>query len=227
MEKLEKLEKEEEEKAQRERFEEEQILKAERRKRKEMEEEEMKKKWIEEVRLREVEEERKKEKKRKEEEEAHKEWALRRLALAGYSEESVEKILKGEKQKEKQKEKEKEEKEKEAKGHCHGDKHGSSALVMTRPTYLKVNKKYLATETLDRFTLPWEWDERDDDYIIIKRWIPEYEQELLFEHTRKLRERKLLEYSPAAIMLEKKNGKLQLVEKRARSKSRARSWIFT
>ena len=73
--------------------------------------------------------------------------------------------------------------------------------------------------------------QRDATYIIIKQWVPEFEQEILFEHSRKLRERKQLEYS--TVELRKEKGKLQLVEKkshspgRARSKSRGRSWIFT
>ncbi|KAL8791930.1 MAG: hypothetical protein Q9195_005506 [Heterodermia aff. obscurata] len=57
-----------------------------------------------------------------------------------------------------------------------------------RPTYIRVHRKYMCPETLDTYELPWEWDCRDSDYLIIKRWIPENDQDILFEHTRKLRE---------------------------------------
>lgn len=32
------------------------------------------------------------------------------------------------------------------------------AIDMTRPTYIKVNRKYLSPDTLDHYQLPWEWD---------------------------------------------------------------------
>lgn len=68
----------------------------------------------------------------------------------------------------------------------------------------------------------------DADYIIIKQWIPEPDQEILFEHTRKLRERstKMITYD-VKTELRKKNDTLQLVRKKeTRAKSPARSWIF-
>ena len=72
--------------------------------------------------------------------------------------------------------------------------------------------------------------QRDEDYIIIKRWIPERDQDILFEHTRKLRERKQI--TDATIEIKKNRDNLMLVRKksspsRARSKSRPRSWMFT
>ena len=68
--------------------------------------------------------------------------------------------------------------------------------------------------------------QRDTQYIIIKRWIPEHDQELLFEHTAKLREKKMLE--DTTVELRKERGKLKIVEKKGgRSRSRSRSWMFT
>ena len=73
---------------------------------------------------------------------------------------------------------------------------------------------------------PFRGTQRDTQFIIIKRWIPEHDQELLFEHTAKLREKKQLE--DTTVELRKERGKLKLVEKRGgRSRSRSRSWMFT
>ena len=62
-----------------------------------------------------------------------------------------------------------------------------------RPTYIKVHRDHLEPTTLNAYNLPWEWDAlsaRDGvcQYMIIKTWVPEHDQDILFEHTRKLRE---------------------------------------
>ena len=43
------------------------------------------------------------------------------------------------------------------------EKHSSSntqewAIDLSRPTFIKVNRKYLSPDTLDHYRLPWEWD---------------------------------------------------------------------
>ena len=43
--------------------------------------------------------------------------------------------------------------------------------------------------TLDVYNLPWEYDPRDSQYIIIKQWIDEEFQDILFNHTLKMRAR--------------------------------------
>ncbi|KAL1981102.1 hypothetical protein VTN96DRAFT_3085 [Rasamsonia emersonii] len=58
-------------------------------------------------------------------------------------------------------------------------------------TYIKVLRSYLQPETLRAYNLPWERDERDPNYPIIKTWISEDFQEELFAHTRRLREGRL------------------------------------
>jgi hypothetical protein len=63
-----------------------------------------------------------------------------------------------------------------------------------RPTYIKVNKKYLLPETLDAYNLPWEWDYKDSDFLIIKENIQHDLQEELFQHTRDLKAQKSLTY---------------------------------
>lgn len=94
----------------------------------------------------------------------------RTFGQAGYDEESIEKILM-----------------RSEKGEKNGSERGESKIAdLTRPTYIKVHQKHVIPETLDEFNLPWEWDERDSDYIIIKQWIPEDRQIELFDHTRRL-----------------------------------------
>ena len=62
-----------------------------------------------------------------------------------------------------------------------------------RPTYIKVHREHVEPTTLNVYNLPWEWDHTSAQegvcqYMIIKTWIPEHDQDVLFEHTRKLRE---------------------------------------
>ncbi|MCJ1437970.1 hypothetical protein MMC27_007357 [Xylographa pallens] len=62
-------------------------------------------------------------------------------------------------------------------------------LDFSRPVHIKVHKKYLDTETLDFYGLPWEWYASNNDFIIIKQFVPEHDQDVIFEHTRKRREK--------------------------------------
>ncbi|KAH8689197.1 hypothetical protein BGW36DRAFT_433961 [Talaromyces proteolyticus] len=54
--------------------------------------------------------------------------------------------------------------------------------------WTKVHRKDLDLETLKTFNIPWEWDQTDPGYIIIKQFIPEDSMRPLFEHTRLLRQ---------------------------------------
>lgn len=65
-------------------------------------------------------------------------------------------------------------------------------MDLARPTYIKVHRKHLSPDTLDVYEIPWEWCDIDPDCIVIERWMPERDQEILFEHTRKLHEQRLL-----------------------------------
>lgn len=71
--------------------------------------------------------------------------------------------------------------------------------------------------------------QRDSNYIVIKQWIPEGDQIILFEHTKKLKERKMITDSTVELRREKDN--LLLVRKkspaRSRSRSKSRSWILS
>lgn len=245
--KLDRLEEKEKLKEAQERFEEEQILKAARVERKKKEEEEIKKKAVQEHHVKQLEKKAKEEKEKKAADEAFKERAVRIFSAAGYSEESVEKILrKGEREK------------------GHGGHNAGKIMDLTRPTYIKVRHKFLSPQTLNEYNLPWKWDDvrlspfpfpslpfpspfsplpyshpnpqtppqltlpqRDSNYIIIKRWIPEQQQDILFEHTRRLRERKLI--TDTTVELKKEHDQLLLVRKKSpgRRRSTSRGWIFS
>ncbi|KAJ5194428.1 hypothetical protein N7491_001766 [Penicillium cf. griseofulvum] len=57
----------------------------------------------------------------------------------------------------------------------------------TKPTWIKVHRRHLSPDTLSAYNLPWDWDEHDPNYIIIKQWIDEDFQDRLFAHTRRIR----------------------------------------
>ncbi|KAK5717169.1 hypothetical protein LTR15_009058 [Elasticomyces elasticus] len=56
-----------------------------------------------------------------------------------------------------------------------------------RPMYPKVHQRYLSPETLSYYGLPYEYDRSDPEYIIIMRDMDQYETDILFEHTKRLR----------------------------------------
>ncbi|KAJ0339980.1 hypothetical protein KNSL1_011775 [Colletotrichum chrysophilum] len=83
------------------------------------------------------------------------------------------------------------------------------ALVAAqRPTYTRMARKHLSIETLRTYRVEWELDtvsdlkvsiffrnasahiSQDPDYVLIKRWVPEWEQDTLWRHTRALREKR-------------------------------------
>lgn len=142
MKKLEELEEKEKEDIAREKYEEERILKEAKKAKKKKEEEEFKEKAIEEYHIKQLEENAKKEQAKKEADKEFRERVKKTFGQAGYNEESIEKILK-----------------KGEKGKEHG--HGKEIKIkdLTRPTYIKVHRKHVSPETLDEYSLPWEWDE--------------------------------------------------------------------
>jgi hypothetical protein len=48
---------------------------------------------------------------------------------------------------------------------------------------------------------------QDPDYILIKRWVPEYEQDFLWAHTRELRELRGRSRQPIVLAIEEKKHK--------------------
>ncbi|KAL8739049.1 MAG: hypothetical protein Q9181_000231 [Wetmoreana brouardii] len=233
MQKLAELERKEEEEAARERAEHERMIADARKAAEKKEQEEFKIKVLEEAE-REKFEKQMKEKKKKDEEDRVFKARLKEMYLSqGYSEESIEIMIK--------------DAEKKKKGHGSHSPHSPHAVAghdgamvhltestkivsLDRPTWIKVHRKHLDPRTLDDYGLPWEWDDRDSNYIVIKRWISDKDQDTLFEHTRKLKEQRLAITNVTTIeMVKKEHGKLKLVREKspARSRSRSRAFIFT
>ena len=152
---LDELEKKEADERRKRQLEEELILEAVKKEKehaeRKKEEDELKKKAILEYEAKQAAE---KEKKRKAEEETNKEYRERMwntLHNNGYTDDEIEDILKrGEMKKDGH--------------HAHGPAHAhvvhdAGVVALARPTYIKVNKKYLDPYTLDVYELDWEWDE--------------------------------------------------------------------
>jgi hypothetical protein len=75
-----------------------------------------------------------------------------------------------------------------------------------RPTYTRMSRKHLSIETLNVYRIDYEFDQvrrhrtekermkadttQDPDYLLIKRWVPEYEQDILWRHSHEIRERR-------------------------------------
>ncbi|KAL1964659.1 hypothetical protein VTN77DRAFT_6685 [Rasamsonia byssochlamydoides] len=163
-----------------------------------------------------------------EKERKDKEFKARLQEEFGYTEEEVEAILnkKNHKEREKEREREREKALSYSRSHSHSHSHSHSPPEHT--TYIRVHRKYLLPETLIAYRLPWEWDEHDSNYIIIKTWISEDFQEELFAHTRRIREGKLVSETSSSLtelrVNDKKKDKMYLVRKKSPSR---RAWIFT
>ncbi|KAI9735019.1 MAG: hypothetical protein M1818_006596 [Claussenomyces sp. TS43310] len=74
-----------------------------------------------------------------------------------------------------------------------------------RPTYTRMARRYLSVETLNTYRIDYALDpvsiifsaaamkintRQDPEYVLIKRWVPEYEQDALWRHTKEIRERR-------------------------------------
>ncbi|KAF7875282.1 hypothetical protein EAF04_002454 [Stromatinia cepivora] len=60
----------------------------------------------------------------------------------------------------------------------------------TRPTWTRMHLRHLSVEVLKDRKIDYVFDEQDPDYVLIKRWVPEYEQDFLWAATRALRTRR-------------------------------------
>lgn len=144
-----------------------------------------------------AEEAKKREKEKKEKEEREKEYKLRMeedLRKSGVDEQQIAVIMKKE-----------------------GAKKPQQALEPARPTYTRMSRRHLSLETLRVHRIEYEFDvvraqtfpdfqisrtneKQDDDYVLIRRWVPEYEQDFLWEHTRKLRETRQHHHHPQTVV---------------------------
>lgn len=108
-------------------------------------------------------------------------------------------------------------------------------LESSRPTYIRVQVKHLSPETLEAYGLPWDYDPNDRKYILIKDYINHEFQQVLFEHTRKIRSEKLTitdgYVKDTVTTLKPRTGRTDekfMVRHKSMSKSPARrSWMFT
>ncbi|KAG5286900.1 hypothetical protein I7I50_11869 [Histoplasma capsulatum G186AR] len=150
----------------------------------------------------------KKQKEKKDKEKADREFEERAratLAKSGYTDDQITAILKG---------------EEKPKSHAH---------PAIKPTFIKVSSLHISPETLDFFHIPWEWDDRDKEFILIKRWITDDEQEELFEHTKTLRHGQKLLIAPAPPQPQvgvrvRDRDEMYLVRTRKKSPRRASGW---
>ncbi|KAK1500209.1 hypothetical protein CTAM01_06808 [Colletotrichum tamarilloi] len=67
--------------------------------------------------------------------------------------------------------------------------HENALVAGNRPTYTRMARKHLSIETLRTYQVEWEMDV-DPDYVLIRRWVPEWEQDTLWRHTRSIREKR-------------------------------------
>jgi len=122
--------------------------------------EEAKKKAIEEYKIKEAEKAIKEKKEKEEKEKEYKHRLEDDLRKSGLDERQINAILKKEKE-----------------------------VDPNRPTYTRMARRHLSIETLNRYRIDFEYD-RDPEFVLIKRWVPEYEQDFLWNDTRELRERR-------------------------------------
>ncbi|CAI6035875.1 unnamed protein product, partial [Clonostachys chloroleuca] len=54
-------------------------------------------------------------------------------------------------------------------------------------TVTRMSKKWVSKRTLNAYEIPWQYDENDSSAIIVKRWVPGYEQAFLWDHSMALR----------------------------------------
>ena len=65
--------------------------------------------------------------------------------------------------------------------------------------WVRVHRKHMSPRLLDDRGLPWEWDYSNPNYLIIKRWIPQNELDMLFDRSRDMRRSQdsILDASPS------------------------------
>ncbi|KAI0141304.1 hypothetical protein BJ166DRAFT_97636 [Pestalotiopsis sp. NC0098] len=110
---------------------------------------------------------------REEKEQRDKEYKQRlqeQLLKSGLDEKEINAILAGKKVEKKEEKKKEKEKEHDA-----------------RPTYTRMARRHLSFETLRLYNIDYQLDP-DPEFVLIKRWVPDAEQDVLWRHTRIIRE---------------------------------------
>ncbi|KAG5796277.1 hypothetical protein H9Q69_004703 [Fusarium xylarioides] len=59
----------------------------------------------------------------------------------------------------------------------------------SRPTYTRFARRHLSLETLREFNINFDFD-ADPEYVLVKRWVPEAEQDRMWKHTKNIREKR-------------------------------------
>jgi hypothetical protein len=190
--------KKEADKAQRERWKLEELAEADKKKK----EKEM---WIAKI----EEDKRAEEKKKKEEDERAKEKMRETLRKSGIPEKEIEKLVNPEKH--------------SSHHHSHYEKtritiKGSDAKGLK---FIKVSKKYIEPETLHYYDLPWNYDEDDEDSIIIMKYIDKDDLDKLVKHTKRIRKKRAEEVEIGVQERRGRDGKKQIVMTRRRTPSRS------
>lgn len=90
--------------------------------------------------------------------------------------------------------------------------------ALNPPAYTRMSRRHLSIETLNYFRIDCEFDaagpflgalcrgtaanyKQDPDFVLIKRWVPEWEQDLLWNHTPEIRDRR---HRPPVLAIEMK-----------------------
>ncbi|PKY05201.1 hypothetical protein P168DRAFT_326904 [Aspergillus campestris IBT 28561] len=148
----------------------------------------------------------------------------------GLSEEKIEELLK-QKNKDEKKSKEKgkdKDKDKDDKDDDKEKKGKGKQIEHQRPTWIKVHRDHLLPETLISYNLPWDFDDLDGNYLIIKEYIPEDLQDELFAHTKRIRQGRLVSQTSSSQtelrVNDRRKDKMYLVRKKSPNR---RAWIFT
>ncbi|KAI1336399.1 hypothetical protein F5Y15DRAFT_205864 [Xylariaceae sp. FL0016] len=98
-----------------------------------------------------------------------------------------------------------------------------------RPTYTRMARRHLSLETLRVYNIDYVVDP-DPDYVLIKRWVAEPEQDILWRHTRTIREQRSSGKLYMAIEDKKHHGhhlepEFEWVRKKDRRRSRSPSLL--
>lgn len=72
------------------------------------------------------------------------------------------------------------------------------ASEAARPTYIRVQVRHVLPETLEYYHLPWEYDQTDDRYILIKEYISHELQQEVFQHTKQILRQRTPASAPSA-----------------------------
>ncbi|KAK7937745.1 uncharacterized protein PG986_014613 [Apiospora aurea] len=107
--------------------------------------------------------------------------------------------------------------------HAKPEEAGSQGYRNELPTYTKMARRHLSLETLRVYGMDYQLDE-DPGYVLIKRWVPEDEQDMIWRHTGILREERSAKDTKHD--QEGLEPEFQWVRKRERRRSRSPSLLM-